>query len=199
VTDDSGGEGVHAVAMTEPLPAAAPSMTAATETIAAWRDAGERGDADAAGRLLAAGIEVVSPLTERFRFHGPEQVTTMLAAAFSTISDIRYHTQVGADDTWALFFHARIGRQVVEEAQLLRLDASGHIRALTLFGRPLPALTAVMSDIGPRMLRGQRRPVLARLVGALTGPMAVLTRVGDRRIVPLADPGRPHRAGRKLS
>lgn len=178
--------------MTEEPPAA-PSMTTAEATIASWRDAAERGDADAAGHLLAAGIEVISPLTEQFRFHGPEQVTAMLAAAFETISDIRFHTQVGADQTWALFFHAHVGRQPVEEAQLLRLDASGHIRELTLFGRPLPALTAVMADIGPRLLRGQRRPALARLVGALTGPVAMLTRVGERRIVPLADPSRPQR------
>src|SRR5258705_910737 len=122
--------------MTEELSAAA-SMTSPEATIAAWREAVERGDANAAGRLLAADIEVISPLTEQFRFHGPEQVTTMLAAAFETISDIRFHTQVGADQTWALFFHARVGRQLVEEAQLLRLDTSGHIRELTLFGRPL--------------------------------------------------------------
>jgi hypothetical protein len=177
--------------MTEELPAAG---TAAEATITAWRDAVEHGDADSAGRLLAAGIEVISPLTDQFRFRGPEQVTAMLAAAFETISDIRFHTQVGAGQTWALFFHAHVGRQLVEEAQLLRLDAAGRISELTLFGRPLPALTAVMADIGPRLLRGQRRPALARLVGALTRPVAVLTRVGERRIVPLADPGRPRRS-----
>jgi SnoaL-like domain len=178
--------------MTEERPPTS-STTTAEATIAAWRDAAERGDANAAGHLLAAGIEVISPLTEQFRFRGPEQVAAMLAAAFETISDIRFHTQVGADETWALFYHARVGRQLVEEAQLLRLDTSGRIRELTLFGRPLPALTAVMSDIGPRLLRGQRRPALARLVGALTAPVAVLTRVGERRIVPLADPSRPRR------
>jgi hypothetical protein len=163
----------------------------AEATIAAWRAAGERGDATAVGPLLAADVEVISPLTEQFRFRGPEQVTAMLAAAFETISDIAFHTQVGAGDTWALFYHARVGRQAVEEAQLLRLDAAGRIRELTLFGRPLPALTAVMADIGPRLLRRQRRPALARLVGALTRPLAVLTRIGERRVVPLADPGRP--------
>lgn len=116
----------------------------------------------------------------------------MLAAAFEKIRDIRFHTQVGADQTWG-FFHALVGRQLVEEAQLLRLDASNRIRELTLFGRPLPALTSVMADIGPRLLCRHRRPALARLVGALTAPVAVLTRVGERRIVPLADPGRPPR------
>jgi hypothetical protein len=160
------------------------------DTIAAWRRAGEAGDAEAARPLLAWDIEVISPLTERFRFRGPDQVATMLAAAFEVIGDIRFHTQVGADHTWALFYHARVGRQLVEEAQLLRLDADGRIRELTLFGRPLPALTAVMADIGPRLLRRQRRPAMARLVGALTGPMAFMTRFGERRVVPLADPAR---------
>jgi hypothetical protein len=196
VVDDRRGDDEQTDVMTEDRPSAS-STTTAEATIAAWRRAGEHGDADAAGQLLAAGIEVISPLTEQFRFRGPEQVTAMLAAAYETIRGIRFHTQVGADQTWALFYHAHAGRQFVEEAQLLRLDASNHIRELTLFGRPLPALTAVMADIGPRLLRGQRRPALARLVGALTGPVAVLTRVGERRIVPLADPDRPPRTNPK--
>ena len=174
--------------MTEEPSAAATDPEA---TIAAWRAAAEHGDASAAGVLFAADVEVISPLTEQFRFHGTQQVTAMLTAAFETISGIRFHTQVGAGQTWALFFHARVGRHPVEEAQLLRLDGAGRIRELTLFGRPLPALTAVMAGIGPRLLRRQHRPVLARLVGALTGPVALATRLGERRIVPLADPNRP--------
>jgi hypothetical protein len=196
--DDGQADGMTDEHPTAPLTTATATATAAAaeETIAAWRAAAELGDADAAGRLLAPDVEVVSPLTEQFRFRGPDQVTAMLTAAFETISDIRFHTQVGATPTWALFHHARVGRQPVEEAQLLRLDASGRIRELTLFGRPLPALTAAMADIGPRLLRAQHRPALARLVGALTMPLAVLTRVGEHRLVTLADPGRPHRGTR---
>jgi hypothetical protein len=162
-------------------------------TIAAWRAAGENGDATAAARCLAPDVQVISPLTAQFRFHGPAQVTDMLAAAFEVISEIRFHTEVGDGDTWALFYHARAGREAVEEAQLLRLDGNGLIRELTLFGRPLPALTAVMAGIGPRLLRRQQQPRLARFVTLATGPLAAMTRLGERRLLPRADPNRRKR------
>lgn len=131
---------------------------------------------------------MISPLTARFRFRGPAQVTTMLTAAFEVIHGIRFHTETGADDTWALFYHARAGRDAVEEAQLIRLDAAGLIRELTLFGRPLPALTEVMAGIGPRLLRRQVKTSLARLVTLAAGPLNAMTHTGERRMMPLADP-----------
>jgi len=57
------------------------STSEAVRTTAAWRAAGEGADVAAAGRCLAAGIEVLSPLTAQFRFCGPQQVQEMLAAA----------------------------------------------------------------------------------------------------------------------
>ena len=42
------------------------------ETIAAWRAAGERGDAAAAGRCLSPDVEMISPLTAAFRFRGQQ-------------------------------------------------------------------------------------------------------------------------------
>jgi hypothetical protein len=159
-------------------------------TITAWRTAGENGDATAAAACLAPEVEMISPLTAQFRFHGPAQVTDVLASAFEVIHDIRYHTEVGADDTWALFYHGMARREPVEEAQLLRLNGQGLIREITFFGRPLPALTEVMAGIGPRLLRRQRQPGLARLVGLATAPLNALTKLGERTILPRADPAR---------
>jgi ketosteroid isomerase-like protein len=162
-------------------------------TTAAWRAAYERGDLEAATGCLAPGVEVISPLTAEFRFRGTEQVRDMLAAAFEVLNDIRFHTEVGAGDTRAIFFRARARGQELEEAQLLRFDDAGLIRELTLFGRPLPGLTAAMADIGPRLLRRQQRPGLARVIGLATAPLAAMTRLGEKRLVPLADPGRARR------
>jgi len=55
-------------------PAESGSTSEVARTAAAWRAAGEQGDVAAAGRCLAATIEVVSPLTAQFRFCGPQQV-----------------------------------------------------------------------------------------------------------------------------
>jgi hypothetical protein len=163
-------------------------------TIAAWRAAGESANVTAAMACLATDVEVVSPLTAQFRFRGQAQVSDMLASAFEVIHEIRYHTQVGDGDTWALFYYARAGREPVEEAQLLRLDNDGLIREITLFGRPLPALTEVMAGIGPRLLRRQHQPILARLVTLATTPLNAMTRLGERAILPRADPNRKRRS-----
>lgn len=157
-------------------------------TIKAWQEAGENGDAVAAGRCLAPDVEMISPLTAVFRFRGPAQVTDVLTVAFEVISDIRYHTVLGADDTWSLFYHGRAGQDALEEAQLLRLDDAGLIREITFFGRPLPALTQVMAGIGPRLLRRQGRPGLARVVGLASGPLNAMTHSGERSIMPRAKP-----------
>ena len=159
-------------------------------TIAAWRTAGENADVTAAMMCLATDVEVVSPLTAQFRFQGQAQVADMLASAFEVIHDIRFHTEVGHGDTWALFYYGRAGRVTVEEAQLLRLNSDGLIRHVTLFGRPLPALTEVMAGIGPRLLRRQHQPVLARLVTLAVTPLNAMTRMGERILLPKADPNR---------
>jgi hypothetical protein len=156
-------------------------------TVRAWRAAGERGDAAAAAACLAGEVEVVSPLTAAFRFHGRDEVADLLAAAFEVIAGIRFHTEVGDGDTRALFYRATAGREAFEEAQLLRFGPDGLIRELTLFGRPLPALTAIMQGVGPRLLRRQGRPAFGRLIGLASAPLAAMTRFGERRLFPLAD------------
>jgi hypothetical protein len=147
-------------------------------------------DEGGAARCLAEEIEVISPLTAQFRFRGRDQARDMLTAAFEVIDDIRYHTEVGDGAARALFYRARCGKEQIEEAQLLRFSAQGLIAELTLFGRPLPGLTAVMASIGPVLLRRQGRAGLAIAVAAATRPLAVTTRLGEHRLVPLADPGR---------
>jgi ketosteroid isomerase-like protein len=95
------------------------------DMVAAWRAAGERGDAAAAAECLADDVVLISPLTAQFRFHGREQIRPVLVTAFEVFRNLRYHTEVGDGDTRAVFFHAKVGRDEVEEAQLLRLDAEG--------------------------------------------------------------------------
>jgi hypothetical protein len=159
-------------------------------TVQAWRAAGERGDAEAAVACLAPDVTLISPLTARFRFHGRDQLRDVLIAAFEVITEIRYHTEVGEGGTRALFYYGRCGGVDLEEAQLLRFDPTGAISEITLFGRPLPALTEVTKRLGPILLRRQGKPGLARAVTVATGPLAAMTRTGEKRIMPLADPNR---------
>ena len=139
---------------------------------------------------MAEDVQVISPLTAQFRFRGRVQASDMLSAAFEVIDTIRYHTELGDGSVRALFYNGRCGREDFEEAQLLRFNEEGLIEELTLFGRPLPGVTAVMAAIGPVMLKRRQQPILARLIGAATTPLALLTRTGENRLIPLADPNR---------
>jgi hypothetical protein len=159
-------------------------------TVAEWRLASERLDAARAIGCLAEEVVLISPLTAQFTFSGRAEVAAVVKAAFSVITDIRYYTETGDDQTRALFYHGRCGGQDFEEAQLLRLDHEARITEITLFGRPLPGLTAVMKQIGPTLLRLQGRPRLAGMIGLATVPLHAMAASGEQYIVPLADPRR---------
>lgn len=160
----------------------------AQDVVARWCRAGEQRDAPAAVACLAPDVELISPLTEQFKFRGPEQVRALLEAAFTAIEDIQFHTRVGDGDIHAVFYRAHLGAQSLEEARLLRLDTAHRIREITLFGRPLPALTGLMAALGPKLARKQGRPGLAAFLAASTAPLHAMTRLGEQRIVPRAAP-----------
>ncbi len=169
--------------------------TDSADAVERWQRAFEARDSAAAAACLAEDAVVISPLTAAFRFRGRTQVEGMLRAAVDVIDAIEFHTVVAdpAGRTRALFYRGRCGGQEFEEAQLLRLDDEGRIVEVTLFGRPLPGLTAVMARIGPALVR-ERSPALAVLFTLAARPLAALTTFGERRLVPLAD---PDRRGRK--
>ena len=160
------------------------------EPVANWKEANERGDAAAALRSLSPEVELISPLTARYTFNGREQLNDVLTSAFEVISDISFHTDLGDATARALFYRGRVAGVELEEAQLLRLDDDGLIRELTLFGRPLHALTSVMADIGPRIFRRQGQDRVASFAGAAIAPLSFLTRLGEQYLAPLADPSR---------
>ena len=160
----------------------------AAATVASWRAAAERGDVDAAVACLSRDVVLSSPLTEQFRLEGPDQLRDFLTSAFTTVGDIRYHTQTGEGDAYALFYRARVRSQPFEEAQLMRLDDEAHIKEITLFWRPMPALTALMITLGPELARRQGRLGLAALLRASAAPVHAMVTFGDRRVVPLTRP-----------
>jgi hypothetical protein len=86
------------------------AASAAESTTTSWRSAGEHGDAAAAVECLAPGIEITSPLTAAFRFHGCDQARDMLTAAFAVIDEIRFHTDIGDHRTRALFYAGAVAR-----------------------------------------------------------------------------------------
>jgi len=160
-------------------------------TVARWRAASESGDVDAAVTCLSPSIVLSSPLTDQFRLEGTDQLRDFLTEAFVAIEDIRFHTQTGQDDTYALVYRAHVAGQPFEEAQLLRFDDEGRISEITLFGRPMPALTALMTTLGPALARGQGRRGLATLLRVSAAPIHAMVTSGDRSVVPRTQPQKP--------
>ncbi|MEU8285673.1 nuclear transport factor 2 family protein [Micromonospora sp. NPDC048905] len=156
--------------------------------VAAWRAAGEAGDAAAAVAALSPDVTLVSPITEQFAFHGRQQVRDLLEVALATIEGITYTDQVAEGRTVALFYEARIGDRRLYEAQRLRLAADGLISEITLFIRPLPALTRLMTRLGPELARRNNQPGLARLIPLAAGMLHSMADTGERRIMPRAAP-----------
>ncbi|GAA4087914.1 nuclear transport factor 2 family protein [Nonomuraea soli] len=156
-----------------------------TETTRRYREAGEKHDLDLLLSTLAPDAVLHSPLSARTTFRGVEQLRELFSAVLPLLSDIRYHTDVGDDRTRMLAATARLGRRELEESVLVRLDDEGLIAELTLWVRPLPALTAFMAAIGPALAREKGRPALGRLVGLSAAPLVMFTEMGDKRIVPL--------------
>ncbi|GAB7044447.1 MULTISPECIES: nuclear transport factor 2 family protein [Catenuloplanes] len=158
------------------------------EAVAVWRAAGETHDAARAVTALHPDVTLVSPITEQFTFRGHGQVRTLLEVALSVIEDLTYTDQVAEGRTVALFYEARIGATRLHEAQRLRLDADGLITEITLFVRPLPALTLLMKKLGPELARRQGRAGLARLIPLPSGILHAMADTGERSIMPKAAP-----------
>ena len=165
-----------------------PDLDSTDDAVSRWCRAGGTGDAAAAAACLTADVVLVSPLTDQFRFTGREQVRAVLEAVFEVVDDFAFESAVGEGASRSLRCRGRVGGQVLEEVQLLRLDDTGLIAEITLFCRPLPALTALMQALGPELARRQGRSGLAAFLAAATRPLHAMTSQGDRRIVPLAAP-----------
>ncbi|GGS65078.1 nuclear transport factor 2 family protein [Nonomuraea spiralis] len=151
----------------------------------AYREAGEAHDVQAIKATFADGVVFHSPLSYRARFDGRRQVGELFEAVFDVLSDLRYQSDIGDGNVRMLTATARVGRQELNEVAQLVLDDDGLIRELTMWIRPLPALTALMAALGPRIARGKGTPGLPLLVSAASKPLAAMTNFGDRTLVPL--------------
>ncbi|MFI6066878.1 hypothetical protein ACIA47_16705 [Micromonospora sp. NPDC051227] len=112
----------------------------------------------------------------------------MLEVALAAIDDITYTDQVAEGGTVALFCEAQVGAVRLYEAQRLRLGADGLISDISLYVRPLPALTLLMARLGTDLARRNGQPGLARLIPLASGAMYSMAATGERRIMPRAAP-----------
>lgn len=174
--------------MTDAQPTDTPPTDARRDALEAWIDAGEKGDAEAAGAALADNVVLISPITDRFTFTGRDEVVDLLRDVFDVISGIHYVRVDRTPSSAVLFVKARIGDLAINEAQFVDFDPEGNISTLTLFFRPLTASTRFLRELGPRVARRQGNAGTARTLAAAGLFLDSVAASGDRTFVPMAAP-----------
>jgi hypothetical protein len=160
-------------------PAAPPASPVAT-ALEALRAAGESGDADAITELLASDVVFHSPMTDRIRFEGRDEVVALHRDIFAVLDDIHTTEPVALGDTGQFSFRARVRGVELEAANVVRCNEHGQIVDMKVFVRPLPALATLFATLPPRVSARRRGRLKGTLVGILALPLAVALRIADR-------------------
>ena len=156
----------------------------------AFISAQERHDVEGVIACFAPDIVIRSPITQRVRFEGIEQASDLFRRVFPAISDIHVYETIGEGRSRVVFWRGRVGRNYLEEANLLRFDERGLVNEMTVFMRPVPGLLALAVELASS-LAGRRSSIRGAIVRLMLGPMATVFRLGEAAIVALAAAGVP--------
>lgn len=117
----------------------------------AFRQAVEAHDLQGMISAFAEDAVLNSPVSHA-PFEGIAAIGALLRILSEVFKDFHYTDQLeAADGTRALIFRARVGDRDVQGLDLLRFDASGRIRELTVMVRPRSGLEALLQEVGPRL------------------------------------------------
>lgn len=133
---------------------------------------------------LSPTVELISPLTDRFRFVGPDAVMAVLVSAFELLEDIEITTLTGSGRDWVLHGTSTLDGQNLEEIQWLHLGEDGLIDRITLFIRPAPAAISLLAKIGPPLARRGALKPAARFASQAAVPIAAVLRLADSLVMP---------------
>lgn len=115
-----------------------------------FRLAAEAKDPDLLTETLREDVVLHSPILFR-GFEGREAVAFILGHVAATLEDLTYTHELTEEGAVALHFKATVGDRELEGIDLLELDAEGRVAELTVFMRPLSALTAFNERMGERL------------------------------------------------
>jgi hypothetical protein len=114
----------------------------------AFRAAVEAEDPEVLTETLAEDIVFRSPVVFK-AYEGKAVVSLILTeGAMKVFEDFRYLEQLEGEDAAALIFKARVGDRDVDGLDLLRFDADGKVRELTVMARPMSGLNALAEAMG---------------------------------------------------
>jgi hypothetical protein len=159
---------------------AAPSTSQVGAAITAFRAAGESGDADALAELLAPDVVFHSPMTERIRFEGKDEVAALHRDIFAVLEVIDTTEPLALGDTRSFTFRARVRGVELEAMNLLRFNEHGQVVDYKIFIRPLPGLATLFAALPPRVSVRRRGRLRGTVAATLALPLAFAVRTADR-------------------
>ncbi|HXR59850.1 MAG TPA: nuclear transport factor 2 family protein [Solirubrobacterales bacterium] len=115
-----------------------------------FRQAAEAKDLEQLSGMLAEDVVLHSPILFR-GFEGRETVTAVLTQVAATLEEVTYVNELAEGNTVALRFKAKVGSRELEGLDFLELDENGRIAELTVFMRPLSAITAFNEQMEARL------------------------------------------------
>ncbi len=115
-----------------------------------FRRAAEAKDVELMTETLREDVELHSPVLFR-GFEGREAVAAILTHVAATLEDLTYVDELHEGESVALRFTARVGDRELEGIDFLELDPDGRVAVLTVFMRPLSALTAFNEQMMVRL------------------------------------------------
>ena len=115
-----------------------------------FRRAAEAKDLELLAEALREDVELHSPVLFR-GFEGRDVVTQVLTHVAATLEDLTYTDELHEGSTVALRFKARVGDRELEGIDFLELDEEGRVAVLTVFMRPMSALTAFNERMAERL------------------------------------------------
>jgi hypothetical protein len=115
-----------------------------------FRAAAEAKDVERLGELLSEDVVLHSPILFH-GFEGREIVSQILAHVAASVEDPTYTDELVEGNTVCLRFKGKVGDLELEGIDFLELDDEGKIAELTVFMRPLSAITAFNEQMKARL------------------------------------------------
>jgi hypothetical protein len=115
-----------------------------------FRLAAEAKDLELMTEVLREDVVLHSPVLFR-GFEGREVVIGVLSHVAATLEGLTYVGETVGDGAVVLRFKARVGDRELEGIDSLTLDGDGRVADLTVFMRPMSALTAFNERMAERL------------------------------------------------
>jgi len=115
-----------------------------------FRRAAEAKDLELLADALADDVVLHSPILFR-GFEGKEIVSQVLTHVAATLEDLTYVDELVGEGTVCLRFKANVGDYELEGIDYLTLDDDGKVTDLTVFMRPMSALTRFNEQMAARL------------------------------------------------